>query len=95
MRYNQSKYFTKEQAMGRQFICTPDCPVVETEYGKAKGFVLDGQSPSETRSAKTVFDDFASGLRFNSNAIDHPAALHAAGRPALLGGADHSFSRQG
>jgi para-nitrobenzyl esterase len=28
--------------MGRQFIRTPDYPVVETKYGKVKGFVLDG-----------------------------------------------------
>ncbi|MBR3276012.1 MAG: carboxylesterase/lipase family protein [Eubacterium sp.] len=28
--------------MARQFICNPDYPVVETKYGKLRGFVLDG-----------------------------------------------------
>lgn len=28
--------------MARKFVCTPDYPVVETEYGKLKGFELDG-----------------------------------------------------
>ena len=28
--------------MARKFVCTPDYPVIETEYGKLKGFELDG-----------------------------------------------------